>query len=106
MKRKIIQIPIFHRIIEVIWSEKLESINQYVSDVCGDWYPPIHETCDGRTWVTTDGYVYVGLTSEDKSIWVHELTHAVFAITKSLNIEDEETFCYLLEYIFKQVTDD
>lgn len=48
-------------------------------------------------------YCWIG-NSADIAIVVHELSHAIFGIMKylGLDINDEEVFCYMLEYAFNE----
>lgn len=106
MKRKIINIPIFDKTIEVIWNKDLSKIQQYLLDTFSEeTFPTLHPLSAGATWMLSTGYIIIGLTSNDSTL-IHELGHCVWRIVQLCGIEDEETFCYLLEYIYKEITND
>lgn len=72
---------------------------------------------DSRTseWIDADDYLGLCLYSTKKtflfvknnqiSILAHEVLHAVVGICKDRGINDEETECYLMDYILKGLLD-
>ena len=53
-----------------------------------------------------DGELYIWLTPKPQlSTVIHEVAHSVFNIikTRGLDMEDEEVFCYLQEFIIEQI---
>ena len=96
------RIPIFNQKIKVLIGkrssiEKLFSENDIVLDNLNN----ADAACFG-----IDNYLYLWFESNPNlSVMCHEVGHCVYAIIKSrgLDIEDEELFCYLQEFIIDNI---
>jgi hypothetical protein len=65
---------------------------------------PFDTDCsEARTYCFENFPIIVVRTNcRDLSVLTHELGHAVHSILDSLGVDDEETFCYMQGWLFKQ----
>lgn len=108
MKRLEIKVPIFDQTILVLKADDIASIDDYIVNVYDchlEFAPGKRDAC---TYTMPTGEIVVGLLpgATDRVI-VHELSHATFSLLETLYIDptkDQETFCYILDYLFSIVT--
>lgn len=103
MIRKIINVPIYNQIVEIIKAKSILDIDDYVQNK----YPEEQFPCadgnqDGRTWTTSQGYIIIGIEESSTDVLIHELGHATWSILNRAGVSDEEAFCYLLSFLYKE----
>lgn len=108
MKRWEIDIPIFEKLLVVIKADTLDKVDEYISDI---YHMPLHHEATANLLNATtyselpDDVIYMGLTNEctTRDV-VHECGHVAWQILKLIGGQDEEVYCYLLDFIFDKVT--
>lgn len=102
MKRWALNIPIFDVEIEIVLGDEISKIAKYVEDAYDNYIEYIPGTV-AVTYDISDGPIIIGLTSNDQWYMLHECLHAVHKIFNRKGIQDEETFCYLGEWLYREV---
>ena len=106
MKKWEVNIPISDKDILVIQDEDISKITSYLEDMYSVHLEYQSNLTDGITCILPNGLIVIGLTNNDPYIALHECTHAVFALKEIIgwSDNDEEVFCYTLEWVYKHVT--
>ena len=103
LKRWEIKVPIFESEIELVVADDIDKIDDYVSDTFNvdlDKRGP----AVGRTYLLPSNLIIAGFTLDcDEWTIIHECGHIIWSIKYIIGFDDEETFCYLLEWVTKQV---
>jgi hypothetical protein len=103
MKKLEINIPIYEQQIIVLKADDLKTIDNYIED-CYSTSIEAGDCRDASTYVLPNNVIIIGLTTSvtDKVI-VHEAGHAVYQFMRNIGSQDEETFCYVQEFIFDKI---
>lgn len=103
MKRWAINVPIFDIEVEIVLGDNLGNIATYIEDAYDCSFMDAGLDTVAATYDVPNGPIVIALTCMDKWFVLHECLHAVWKIFKRKGIEDEETFCYLAEWLYKEV---
>lgn len=109
MKKLEIKIPIFDQKVFVIKAEDMKTIDNYVEDIYDIKLNRTDaEYRDASTYLMLNGDILIGLLPKATDrIIVHETGHTVFELLNILGIDptkDQETFCYLQDYLFDKIS--
>lgn len=107
MRKLNINVPIFDQKIIVIQGKSMPKIDEYVEDSYSCYFGELPER-SGSVYNLPDNTIVMGLLSDvtDKII-VHECGHATFDLMRFVGINpvtDQETFCYIQEYLFDKIS--
>ena len=118
MKTNIIQVPIFHHTLQVLFGDYLEvkgALNSEfdVDDKLSDAMLAQIGKCIGFMWYCSDIDEYflwvntVPATIRDYGTLVHEIQHFVYLFLRNKGLshcdESDELYSYLFEYIFVEI---
>lgn len=107
MKRLDINIPIYDQDVIVLKADSLNTIDDYVED-CYRVQLEKGSCRSASTYILPENVIIIGITPEiTNRIIVHETGHATFQLLKNIGINpvyDDESFCYIQDYIFDKVT--
>lgn len=108
MRKLKINVPIFDQLIIVIQAENMKSIDDYIQDTYNVNFGELNpENRSGTTYNLPDTTIIIGiLPYVTTKILVHETGHATFDLMRFVGINpqtDQETFCYIQEYIFDKI---
>ena len=107
MKRLDINIPIYDQDVIVLKADSLNTIDDYVED-CYRVQLEKGSCRSASTYILPENVIIIGITPEITSrIIVHETGHATFQLLKNIGINpvyDDESFCYIQDYIFDKIT--
>ena len=107
MKKWTVNIPIYNFEIEILYDEDMQNMVNYISEA--HFLSPTYEGSlsdyDALTWPINGSLIIITTTTTNKYVIVHECVHVVWSMFKSCGIDDEESFAYMLQYLYKQVMD-
>ena len=107
MKRLDINIPIYDQNIIILKADSLSTIDDYVED-CYRIQLEKGAVRSASTYILPDDIIIIGITPKvTDRIIVHETGHATFQLLKNIGINpifDDESFCYIQDYIFEKIT--
>ena len=95
-------VPIFNQNITILVGSRADIENWFENnEIFTQLSPHADAACLGF-----DGELYIWFNNKPQlSTVIHEVAHSVFNIikTRGLDMEDEEVFCYLQEFIIEQI---
>ena len=103
MNKTIIPVDIFKRGLCVIIDDVNELLAELLNDMSEQEARQIicdNKNADAFTIESGNDVIIYSHNPMPLQILVHELSHATSIILKQVGIEDEETYAYLLEYLF------
>lgn len=109
MKKLEINIPIYDQKVEVFLADEISTIDEYVKDIYAvNLDATSADLRSASTYTLPNGIIIIGLLPGviDKVI-CHECGHATFELSNILGINpiyEQETFCYIQEYLFDKIT--
>lgn len=107
MKRLEINIPIYDQEVILLKADSLSTIDDYVED-CYRVQLEKGSCRSASTYILPENVIIIGITPEiTDRIIVHETGHATFQLLKNIGINpyyDDESFCYIQDYLFDKVT--
>lgn len=105
MKKWTVNIPIYNYDIEILYDEDMQLLVDYISqrNFLSPQYEGTLDNYDALTWPLTGNLIVITTITTDKYVLLHECVHAIWHISKSCGINDEEFFAYTLQYLYKQV---
>lgn len=103
MKKLEINIPIYEQQIVVLKADNLETIDNYIQDCYSVSLD--HGDCRvASTYILPENVIIIGITTNvTPKVIVHETGHAVNQFLRNIGSSDEETFCYVQEFIFDEI---
>lgn len=108
MKKLEISIPIYDREVTVLMAEDLNTIDNYIEDCYNVLLEGKTNVRSASTYTLPDGVIIIGITNtENLRGIVHECGHATFEVLNLIGINpvtDQETFCYIQDYLFDKIS--
>ena len=107
MKRWDLHIPIYDKVVVLIQTDTIKNLDEYIGTIYSSPVSPTSTAnlLSAATYADTpDDFIYLGVLDNCslKEI-VHECGHVAWKIMEIVGCQDEEAFCYLLDYIFDKV---
>ena len=105
MKKWTINIPIYNFDVEILYDEDMENMVNYISETY--FLSPTYEGSltdyDALTWPIDSTLIVITTTTSNQFVLLHECVHVVWNMFKCCGINDEESYAYTLQYLYKQV---
>lgn len=102
--KKIFPVELFKRGVMVFFGSR-ENVKRFVTEDYGDAW------ADESEWDVTSAYTF-RLSADalifaekpiNEGILVHEIVHATRHLLRLVDVDDEETECYLVEYLYNKI---
>ena len=107
MKKLDINIPVYDQDVVILKADSLQTIDDYIED-CYRVQLEKSSCRSASTYILPENVIIIGITPEvTDRIIVHETGHATFQLLKNIGINpyyDDESFCYIQDYLFDKVT--
>lgn len=107
MKKLEINIPLYDRKVTVLYADDLKTIDDYLRDAYRENFGPYREDRGACSYVLPNNDIFIAISKDlhDRYL-VHETGHVTFSLMEIIGINpvaDEESFCYIQDYIFDKI---
>lgn len=97
----------YDRKVTVLYADDLKTIDDYLRDAYRVNFNPYREDKGASTYLFPNNDLFIAISKDvNERFLVHETGHATFSLMEIIGInpvKDEESFCYIQDYIFDKI---